>query len=294
MIRYYAYYSFGGYKDMLLGNSDMKDVREVFYSPFYEQWRKNDTSGSIIETMSEQMNKLDQKQHITILTKENSSLMPSDALTFVTHSGFELACCRSQTGQTIVAIKNLRGEMRDEYDRDIPFMLQFISDDENQMLLLCEFVRQHWPETVGLLSGLFAYNVGLNALQCNLGILNDWVTEVLANSITLDDVQEYCRLPLVVISNGVSVDYLAKELGFNKRDFGLVYSLSGEVVYKKSCVRMEHTDIAIVPNNSFNLNVESVMMHLKKILFVTPEDKEDYEQIRLHTSNIINRRIHRK
>ena len=293
MIRYFAYYSFGGYKDMLLGNSDMNDVREVFYSPFYEQWRKNDTSGSIIETMSEQMNKLDQKQHITILTKDNSSLIPSDALTFVTHSGFELACCRLQTGQTTVVIKDLRGEMRDEYNRDIPFMLQMIGDDENQMFLLCEFIRQHWHATVDLLSGLFVYNVELNALQFNLGELNDWVTEVLANPIPLDDVFDYCLLPFVVISDGVSIDYLANELGFSKKDIGLVYSLSGRVLYKNPCIRMAYTDIPSVPSNSFNFNVENIMMHIEKFLSVTPEDKDDYEQIRHHIFNIISRRIHR-
>lgn len=293
MIRYYAYYSFGGYKDMLLGNSDMKDVREVFYSPFYEQWRKNGTSGSIIETMSEQMNKLDQKQHITILTKENSSLIPSDALTFVTHSGFELACCRLRAGQTTVVIKNLRGEMRDEYDRDIPFMLQFIGDDENQMFLLCKFIRQHWQDTVGLLSGLFAYNVELNALQFNLGELNDWVAEVLANPIPIDDVLDFCLLPFIVISDGVTIDYLANELGFSKKDFGLVYTLSGRVLYKNPCSRMAYTDISSVPSNSFSSHVENIMMYIEKFLSVTPEDKDDYEQIRHHIFNIINRRIHR-
>lgn len=291
MIRYYAYYSFGGYKDMLLGNSDMNDVREVFYSPFYEQCCKNDGLDSSVKQISDQMNELKKKKHITILTKENSSSIPSDALKFVTHSGFELACCRLQTGHTTVAIKDLRGKMKDEYDRDIPYMLQFIGDDKNQMLSLCEFIRQHWQDTVDSLSELFVYNVELNALQCNLGALNDWVTEVLANPIVIDEIAEYCRLPLVVISNGVSVDYLAKELGFSKNDFGLVYNLAGRVIYKNIDARMKHTDSYSSPSNSLNFNVENIMTSLKKFLSVTPDDKNDYEQIRQHISNIINRRI---
>lgn len=292
MIKYYAYYSFGGYKDMLLGNSDMKNVREVFYSPFYEQWRKSGEIGCTTGRMKEQMIELDQRQHITILTKENSSKIPSSALTFVTHSGFELVCCRLQSGQTTVAIKDLKGGVRDEYGRDTPFMLQLIGDDDRQMLLLCESVRRHWQDTTDLLSGLFVYNVELNALQCNLGILNDWVKEVLANPIAIGEIQNKCRLPIVVISDGVSVDYLAKELGFGKDDFGVVYNQAGRIVYESTRIRVDYADAYSTASSSSNFNIENIMTHIKAFLAVTPEDREDYEQIRQHISNIINRRIH--
>ena len=36
MIKYFAYYSVGGYKDMYLGNSELNE-EYTYYSPFYSQ-----------------------------------------------------------------------------------------------------------------------------------------------------------------------------------------------------------------------------------------------------------------
>ena len=276
---------------MLLGNSDMQDVKEVFYSPFYEQWHKGG-GNDFTERMKNQMVELNKKKHITILTKENRSQMPSGALTFVTHSGFELACCRLGDGQFTVVIKDLSGKMKDEYGRDTPFMLQLIGDDMAQMLYLCEYIRKHLRETKALFSGLFVYNVELNSLQCNLGILNEWVSERLANFLYEGKETDSCRIPIIVLSDGISVEYVAKELGLNKSDFGIAYRLSGVKVYE-----MSHAGLGYAESNAGNINngdaVENIMSRIKVFLAFTPEDKEDYEQIKYHITRIINRRFNR-
>lgn len=292
MIRYYAYYSLGGYKDMLLGDSGMQDVKEVFYSPFYVQWCKTGGENNFTERMKKQMAELDKRKHVTILTKENCSLMPSGALTFVTHSGFELACCRLDNGLFTVVMKDLSGEMKDEYGRDTPFMLQLIGDNEEQMLYLCNYIREHLQETKVLFSGLFEYNVELNSLQCNLEILNRWVGERLANVSYKSNTTDSCRVPVIVLSNGINVEYVAKELGFNISDFGIAYSLSGVKLHESSNVCSGYVESYTAKTNYDN-SIENIMSRIKAFLSVAPEDKEDYEQIKYHVTRITNRRINR-
>ena len=141
MIKYFAYYSVGGYKDMYLGNSELNE-EYTYYSPFYSQWKNNTLPDKFVNRMKEQLAYLDKKPHIKILTATDEDL-PKDAGKFVSHSGFKLACCTLNNGTTTIALKDLNGSEKDENERSIPFMLQLLSDDAETQIALADYIRTH-------------------------------------------------------------------------------------------------------------------------------------------------------
>ena len=166
MIKYFAYYSVGGYKDMYLGNSEMKE-EYTYYSPFYSQWKSNTLPEKFVDRMKEQLEYLDKLTHIKILTAIDEDL-PKDASKFVSHSGFKLACCTLNNGSTTIALKDLNGSEKDENERSIPFMLQLLSDDAETQIALADYIRTHLEREEDFFANLFEYNVKYNCLQFNI------------------------------------------------------------------------------------------------------------------------------
>lgn len=292
MIKYFAYYSVGGYKDMYLGNSEMEEEC-TYYSPFYSQWKDNALPENFVNRMKEQLEYLEGQTHIKILTAIDEDL-PKDASRFVTHSGFKLACCTLNNGATTIALKDLNGRAKDENERSIPFMLQFLSDDTNTQIALADYIRTHLETEEDFFASLFEYNVNYNCLQFNLAKLNAWIKDVIENK--LNGVKENTatrRLHMLVLSNGVSKEYAVSELGMQMKDTDKVYNIAGMNVYNSEAEvgSLRDFEIPISPEaeGKSKIIMEGIKMTLHKLVSFTEEDKKDLAEIYKHIKLILSR-----
>lgn len=292
MIKYFAYYSVGGYKDMYLGNSEMKEEC-TYYSPFYSQWKNNTLPENFVSRMKEQLEYLDGQTHIKILTAIDEDL-PKDASRFVTHSGFKLACCTLNNGATTIALKDLNGSVKDENERSISFMLQLLSDDTNTQIALADYIRTHLETEEDFFASLFEYNVNYNCLQFNLAKLNTWIKDVVENK--LNEVISNTtarRLHLLVLSNGVSKEYALSELGIVLRDASKIYNMAGVNVYNSETDSFSSSEDNIHVSNEAERKsrviMEGTKLAMHKLFSFTEEDKKDLTEINKHIRLILGR-----
>lgn len=291
-IKYFAYYSVGGYKDMYLGNSEMEEEC-TYYSPFYTQWKDNTLSEIFANRMKEQLEYLDNQTHIKILTALDEDL-PKDASRFVSHSGFKLACCSLNNGTTTIAIKDLNGNAKDENERSIPFMLQLISDETNTQIALADYIRTHLETEEEFFANLFEYNASYNCLQFNIAKLNVWIKDVIENKLNVNNMNSVThRLHMLVLSNGVSKEYAISELGLQMKDADRVYNIAGMNVYNSETETgsLRDLEIPISPEaeGKSKIIMEGIKMALHKLVSFTEEDKKDLAEIYKHIKLILSR-----
>ena len=292
MIKYFAYYSVGGYKDMYLGNSEMNE-EYTYYSPFYSQWKSNTLPEKFIDRMKEQLAYLDKKPHIKILTATDEDL-PKDAGKFVSHSGFKLACCTLNNGATTIALKNLNGNAKDENQRSVPFMLQLISDDVKNQIALADYIRTHLETEEEFLTNLFEYNAKYNCLQFNLAKLNAWIKDVVENKLNaINDNSTTRRLHMLVLSNGVTKEYALSELGILLKDTNKIYNIAGINIYNSETDSLSSSRFNVHVSHEVEVKTNAVMEMIKaflhKFVTFTEEDKTDLAEIKKHIKFILNR-----
>ena len=292
MIKYFAYYSVGGYKDMYLGNSEMNE-EYTYYSPFYSQWKNNTLPDKFVNRMKEQLAYLDKQPHIKILTATDEDL-PKDAGKFVSHSGFKLACCTLNNGSTTIALKDLNGCEKDENERSIPFMLQLLSDDAETQIALADYIRTHLETEEKFFANLFEYNANYNCLQFNIAKLNAWIKDAIENKVhAVKDNSATRRLHMLVLSKGVTKEYVLSELGVLLKDTDKIYNVAGLNIYNAKTDNLASSgfDVHVSHEAEFNSNavMETIKGVMQKLITFSEEDKRDLAEISKHIKYIFNR-----
>lgn len=292
MIKYFAYYSVGGYKDMYLGNSEMNE-EYTYYSPFYSQWKNNTLPDKFVNRMKEQLAYLDKQPHIKILTATDEDL-PKDAGKFVSHSGFKLACYTLNNGSTTIALKDLNGCEKDENERSIPFMLQLLSDDAETQIALADYIRTHLETEEKFFANLFEYNANYNCLQFNIAKLNAWIKDAIENKIhVVKDISATRRLHMLVLSKGVTKEYVLSELDVLLKDTNKIYNIAGINIYNSETDSFSSSRFNDHVSHEAEVKTNAVMEMIKaflhKFVTFTEEDKTDLAEIKKHIKFILNR-----
>lgn len=292
LIKYFAYYSVGGYKDMYLGNSEMEEEC-TYYSPFYSQWKDNTLPETFVDRMKEQLEYLDKQTHIKILTALDEDL-PIDASKFVSHSGFKLACCTLNNGATTIALKDLNSSAQDETERCIPFMLQLLSDDTKTQIALADYIRTHLETEEEFFANLFEYNANYNCVQFNIAKLNAWIKDVIENKLeTGNDNSTARKLHILVLSNGVTKEYALSELGILLKDCNKIYNVAGICVYNSETDSFSSSENGVHVSPEAEVKSKFIMEGIKatmyKLVAFTEEDKKDLAEINKHIKLILSR-----
>ena len=243
--------------------------------------------------MKEQLAYLDKKPHIKILTATDEDL-PKDAGKFVSHSGFKLACCTLNNGSTTIALKDLNGSEKDENERSIPFMLQLLSDDAETQIALADYIRTHLETEEKFFANLFEYNANYNCLQFNIAKLNAWIKDVIENKLhAVKDISATRRLHMLVLSKGVTKEYVLSELGVLLKDTDKIYNVAGLNIYnaKTDNLASSGLDVHVSHEAEFKSNavMETIKAAMQKFVTFTEDDKRDLAEISKHIKYIFNR-----
>lgn len=186
MLSYYSYYSVGGYKDMFLGNAGMKE-KDVFFLPLLAVWRKRAESNQD-DALREKVQKLSALPHIKLLTQSEAYGLPAEAGRVFSHGGYKVMYVAYRSGETLLAIRDIEGEEKDEAGRAIPFLIALAGTtpaDRQTLGRLAAYMASNLTTTERMLSSLFEYDPEKNGLCFHLGMLTDWVRKTAASSSTV-------------------------------------------------------------------------------------------------------------
>lgn len=296
MIEYYSYYSIGGYKDFYLGNTN--DEHEVvYYSPFLG-FDKEGLEELDVKTKV-QLSELSKKPLMEYLTKDSAKKLPPTAVRIEGRGGYKVLFCAVEGGYSIV-IREIENNVKDTYNRSIPFLLQFIGCDIVEMNSLNDFICSHLAEFENVLRELFAYNADLNAWEFHLGALNGIVKDIIAKKQeTQKGLSNYRGISMLLADTHIYGSIL-DNLGFSKYDAFRIYDAKGNLYresnsYSPSDANSNKADVDRFKNNGNRRNClisifESIKSLIMRFVTLTPEDEEDLNGIKLHLTNIINRK----
>lgn len=181
MLRYYSYYSVGGYKDFILGTSEDRQEANYYLPllPVLEERAKTDVDAA------KQVEKLKDLPKIQQLSADETYNLPKSARKLFSHAGYKLIYKHLEGDNYALALRNISGKAKDEHGRVIPFMFVILGDSKNDLnvldLLATYFACNiKWVENV--LSKLLFMDIDTNGLKFELNKFNLWVKDIVANN----------------------------------------------------------------------------------------------------------------
>lgn len=179
MIRYYSYYSSGGYKNFYLGSDADPDEKKFYLAllPVYEKKLQDKDDSELRATVE----KLREIPKMKIVTSEERHNLPKRASNLITHGGYKVAYLHLGNDQYALAIRDISGNDNDETGRNTPFLFLFVSDDRQDMPLmdkLAVFCTTHLMTIDRKISDMFYYDAQVNGLCFDLAAMNRFVSEV--------------------------------------------------------------------------------------------------------------------
>lgn len=221
MLKYYSYYNVGGYKDMYLGDSSMKDT-ETYYLPLFSIWEKKCASG---DTEAETKVKLTEKlPKIQLLSNKENFGLPDEATPMFSHGGYKVINTVNIKGESIFAIRDIESSSKDESGRNIPFLMVIVGTSESDAIALekvSAYASSHLESFGKELAELFYYDADKNGVVFKLSSMNAIVKKIINEGdnciLTIDGVKTVKAKPgtvsLLVLPEGLTEDYALAEQG---------------------------------------------------------------------------------
>lgn len=183
MLRYYSYYSVGGYKDFILGTNDSKQ-EATYYLPLLsvlEERAKEDTDAS---KQFEQLNKLPK---IHQLSATETYGLPVSARPLFSHAGYKLIYKHLEDDSYALALRNITGYTKDEHGRVIPFMFVIVGDtkeDTRILNILATYFACNIRSVENTLTEFLFMDIEANGLKFELANFNAWINKVVSNDLS--------------------------------------------------------------------------------------------------------------
>lgn len=169
MIKYYTYYSCGGYKDIYIG-SDQDTADASYFIPLLNVWKKSNRPEN-----ADKIARAENVQHIELISKSNSAGFPSECDLMFSHGGYKAILRTLKDGRQCLSIRDIANGTKDEEGRDIPFNFLFLADgqesiDQLDALAISYLTRNN--EIDELLSSAISYDPVINGVRFDLAKLN--------------------------------------------------------------------------------------------------------------------------
>ncbi len=173
MLKYYSYYSIGGYKDLYLGTSEMTESF-TYYLPLLALQKKKAESkmdSNDIKKISE----LEALPQIKLVNTTNNFGLPSFGAKLISHGGYKLIFTHAEDNTYILTLRDIEGENKDESGRSIPFLIMIVADnvnDANKLATIAAYWSNYLDTITDKISSLFVYDYVVNGVKFNLKEFN--------------------------------------------------------------------------------------------------------------------------
>lgn len=182
MLRYYSYYSVGGYKDFILGTSEDKHEATYYLPllPVLEERAKTDAN------ITKQVAQLKDLPQIHQLSAYDTYDLPESARKLFSHAGYKLIYKYLEGDYYALALRNISSvKAKDEHGRVIPFMFVILGDcknDLNVLDVLATYFACNIKAVENVLSKFLFMDIDTNGLKFELNKFNLWVKDIAANN----------------------------------------------------------------------------------------------------------------
>lgn len=232
MLKYYSYYSVGGYKDFMLGDSESKEEATFYFPllPVLEERAQNDSEAA------KQVADLKALPEIKQLSTENSYGLPSSANVLFSHAGYKLIYKHLEGDRYALALRDISQNTKDETGRTIPFLFVIVGDsaDIRTLDILAAYMACNVKQVEKILSQLLYMDMEKNGLRFELAKLNRWIVEI---------VKQNPSTTIPTISGG-------KKIHANQNKVALILLPSGITAAKAiSEQKLETKEIVDVPQS---------------------------------------------
>ena len=226
MIRFYAYYSCGGYKDMYLGHSEM-GVDNTFYLPLLPIWKEDEEH--LKPKDAERLERAKSLTLIQVITNEQSFGFPQEADLFFSHGAYKAIYRSLDNGGSCLGLTDLNNGAQDEFGRGTSFSMVITAEKEDtkrldSLALYCiDHPKEIW-ETIGRLIG---YSPDMNGVSFNLNEALSIIKKAEKDvSFVLDHNSR--RVNYVLLSSIKQLSLALKEQQLNHNKIDYVCTLQGE------------------------------------------------------------------
>ena len=178
MLKYYSYYSVGGYKQFFLGDMG-KDVEYTYYFPlisFLEDEAKNN------ETVTARVEELKALPKIEPLSESNTFGLALAAQPMLKEDGYKLIYRHLGGDMHALAIRDLSNNAKDDMGNPIPFIFVITGEgrkDLQALDVLAAYMANNLGKAQTAIAGFIGMNNELNGLEFSLAKCNAWIDEVL-------------------------------------------------------------------------------------------------------------------
>lgn len=222
MIRFYTYYSCGGYKDMYLGTDD-NSSGYTYYLPLLPIWIKNNKPSD-----ADKIAKVENLKKIGIITNDHSFDFPSECEIMFSHGGYKAIYKTLSNGQTCFCIHDILNGSKDEENRDIPFNFLVIAEGLESIKLLDNFANRFLLDSKLIelaIGSSIKYDYEVNGIRFDIGRLTELIHE------TVNDPVEFLHkkgnVVYILIDSRKYANIALKEQNINDNQLCAAYDQQG-------------------------------------------------------------------
>ena len=234
MIRYYAYYNHGGYKDFYLGNQE-ENIKSKFFLPLLAVHKQSLEENSDNDELRKRVEHQTQLPKLVALSDTTTAHnYPIEARVLMSHGGYKILYKRLNHRYYALSIRDIVGP-KDVYGRQSPFNMMFIGEAEDLMNLdkLADYIRNNYISFLKFISTLFVNDLIENGLRCDI----ERLTSFLYSIIEKEEPSSYfgsSNLPvrLLVVPSLYNLNTALKEQNLNRRDIYICFDEVGSRLFE--------------------------------------------------------------
>ena len=234
MLRYYSYYSVGGYKDFFLGsNADLFEAS--YYLPLLPVWEKRAQEKADL-ALQKKVDELKKQPSIKVMDEKQSFGMPKAGNALFSHGGYKLIYRHLEGDIFALAVRDIPSSSKDESGREIPFLFIITSDnpeDTHKLNMLAAYAATNMTTFSNVISSMLGYDVEKNGLRFDIAALNIWIDKVTKTHKSeeiptmekeLDISARKGAVSLLLIPDGVPSQTAISEQGLTGNNIMLVHT----------------------------------------------------------------------
>lgn len=230
MLRYYSYYSIGGYKDLFLGSSEMMESYTYYLPLLAIQRKKAETAED--KGALDKVSALDALPKIKLVNKTNNYGLPSCASKLISHGGYKLIFTHAEEETYILTLRDIKGENKDESGRSVPFLVMIVGDsmdDARKLASIAAYWSNHMDTVTDEISKMFTYDPLANGTRFNIKEFNSLIHQSAYKQTGIETTDEKIIIPIkpntvgaLLLLPGISDKLIIEELGLQNKDVNFI------------------------------------------------------------------------
>lgn len=225
MIKFYAYYSVGGYKDFFLADSEQQSPSTYYLPLLNRQLENNDP---IKRAKGEEQQRL---PSIKLITVDDTQGMPEECFKLFVHGGYKALYLEIKDKDSrCLIIRDLNNGTSDEMGRSIPYVMAIIAIGGEDKILLDSFAIRYvsnMRDIDSAMGSLLTYDGYHNGIRFDLKKCMDLLYD--SKSIMLK--QDNYKVKYLIVSSLEISKIVCKELDISTKSIECIFDYNGNPLF---------------------------------------------------------------